>query len=97
MQMSCLAVLKRHESAMNAPPAMNGYTTPPPAPQPEKPPTLKRKIQTTTRKLVDEELKLMVEKLKRFKKAQEVADGAEHANELPELGDLAVAAVVLAP
>jgi hypothetical protein len=82
---------------MNAPPAMNGYTTPPLTPQPEKPPTLQRKIRITKRKHVDDELKLVAEKLELFKKAKKVTDGAEHANELPDLGDLVVAAVVLAP
>jgi hypothetical protein len=82
---------------MNAQPAMNGYTTPPPAPQLEKPPTLTRKIRIQQPKPVDEDLKLVAESLQLFKKAQEVIDGAEHANELPELGDLAVAAVALAP
>ncbi len=82
---------------MNAQPVMNGLTTPPAAQQPEKPPTLKRKIRIPEPKPVDEVLQLVAKKLKRLNESQPVTDGAEHANELPDLGDLVVAAVALAP
>jgi hypothetical protein len=95
--MSCLAVLKRHESAINAPLAMNGYTTPPLTPQPKKPPTLKRNIRMMEPKPVDKNMQLFAKKLKRLNESQPFTDGAEHANELPDFGDLAVAAVALAP
>jgi hypothetical protein len=64
VRMSRPPVLKRHEAAMNANPAMNGLTTPQAAEQSKVLPTLKREREVSEPKNVEEQLKQVAKKLK---------------------------------